>query len=198
MQAGEMASNSFEEYCLRWTDHDSLLHRACEGLLTSEKFADVTLFCEGQSLKCHKFILSACSTYFDRILAESPACDHPVVILKDVPYKQMSSLLHFIYRGEVTAEERELNSLVELAHSLSIKGIGEYASPRRSYKIESTTEISRSLQNASLHVINDAIPNIHDNHLGEILPDDPNQDSTYHLQETGVLNLLTMSCPNFA
>ncbi len=120
-----MASKNLGEYCLRWTDHDSLIQGVCQSLLASEKFADVTLFCEGKSLQCHKFILSACSTYFDRIFSESPSCPNPVIILRDVSHHQMQSLLYFIYCGEMTAEESELESLIELAQSLCIKGIGE-------------------------------------------------------------------------
>ena len=117
------------EYYLRWTNHDSLLHGACNNLLTSERFADVNLYCEGgPSLKCHRFILSACSSYFERILSEiTPACQSPVVIvLRNVPYDLMSLLLQFMYNGEMTAEEGQLSSLIEVAQSLCIKGIGDY------------------------------------------------------------------------
>lgn len=120
-----MAAKPVGECCLRWTDHNTLLQGVCTSLLTTEKFADVTLYCEGMSLKCHKFILSACSPYFDKILSETP-CEHPVVILRDVQYWQMQALLQFIYKGELTTDETKLSSLVELAQNLHIKGIGEF------------------------------------------------------------------------
>jgi len=117
--------NGSGECCLRWNDHQTLLHGVCDSLLTSEKFADVTLFCEGMSLKCHKFLLSACSSYFEQIFSETEL-DHPIIILKDVVYWEMQALLHFIYRGELTTDENKLGSLIELARSLHIKGIGDF------------------------------------------------------------------------
>uniref|UniRef100_A0A0P5LCB0 Bric-a-brac-like protein n=1 Tax=Daphnia magna TaxID=35525 RepID=A0A0P5LCB0_9CRUS len=121
-----MATRNKGELChLHWTDHESLLRGVCNNLLTTEKFADVTLFCDGVGIKCHKFILSACSPYFDQIFSESP-CSHPIIILRDVSYWQMQALLHFIYKGELNTDEAKLASLVELAQSLQIKGIGEF------------------------------------------------------------------------
>ena len=137
-----MAARTIGECCLRWTDHDSLLQLVCNTLLTTEKFADVTLYCEGVSLKCHKFILSACSSYFEQILSESPS-DHPIIILKDVPYWQMQALLHFIYKGELNTDETKLTSLLELARSLQIKGIGEFGSVAD----EVTTHTAKRKQN---------------------------------------------------
>ena len=119
------SKNESGECCLRWNGHQSLLHGVCNSLLTSEKFADVTLYCEGMSLKCHKFILSACSPYFDQVFSETNI-DHPIIILKDVSYWEMQSLLHFIYMGELTTDERRLSSLIELARSLHIRGIGDF------------------------------------------------------------------------
>lgn len=147
-----MAARTVGECCLRWTDHDALLQGVCNTLLTTEKFADVTLYCEGIKLKCHKFILSACSSYFDQILSESQ-CEHPVIILKDVLYWQMEALLNFIYKGELTTVETELTSLVELAQSLQIKGIGEFGTPsdeinpcfpKKKQKLNSTSDTSQS------------------------------------------------------
>lgn len=115
------------ECCLRWNDHQTLLHGICNSLLTSEKFADVTLFCEGISLKCHKFLLSACSSYFEQIFSETEL-DHPIIILRDVVCWEMQALLHFIYKGELTTDEKKLGRLIELARSLRIKGIGDFGS----------------------------------------------------------------------
>lgn len=144
-----MTSRTIGECCLRWTDHDSLLQGVCNHLLSSEKFADVTLYCEGVSLKCHKFILSACSPYFDQILSESP-CEHPIIILKDVLYWQMQALLHFIYKGELTTDETKLTSLVQLAQSLQIKGIGEFGAPSDDTNLTNVPKKKLKLNSTSL------------------------------------------------
>ena len=50
-------------------------------LCPSESLVDVTLSCEGQSLKAHKLVLSACSPYFKALFQEHVE-NHPIVILK--------------------------------------------------------------------------------------------------------------------
>ena len=49
--------------------------------LQTEAFCDVTIACDGASVKCHKMILSACSAYFQQLFMEN-TCDHPIVFLK--------------------------------------------------------------------------------------------------------------------
>lgn len=48
-------------------------------------------------------VLSACSPYFNALFLNHPE-KHPIVILKDVPYADMKSLLDFMYRGEVSVD----------------------------------------------------------------------------------------------
>ena len=87
-------------FCLRWNNHqsnllsvfDQLLQVSQERerverqilmvyLLQVEAFCDVTLAVEGASLKCHKMVLAACSTYFQNLFMEN-TCKHPIVFLK--------------------------------------------------------------------------------------------------------------------
>ena len=111
--------------CLRWTNHQPLLQAVCKNLLASEQFADVSLFVAGVRFKCHKFILSACSPYFESIFAEIESESQACIVLKDVALWEMQALLQFIYLGEVTTEEHNLACLFKLAQSLQIRGIGE-------------------------------------------------------------------------
>lgn len=50
---------------------------------------------------------------------------HPIVILKDVPYADMRSLLDFMYRGEVSVDQERLTAFLKVAESLRIKGLTE-------------------------------------------------------------------------
>ena len=50
---------------------------------------------------------------------------HPIVILKDVPYVDMRSLLDFMYRGEVSVDQDRLTAFLRVAESLRIKGLTE-------------------------------------------------------------------------
>lgn len=53
---------------------------------------DVTLSCEGKSLRLHRAILSACSPYFENLFSETEH-PHPIIILKDVKSEELQSLV---------------------------------------------------------------------------------------------------------
>lgn len=69
-------------------------------------------------------VLSACSPYFQALFVNHPD-KHPIVILKDVPYSDMRSLLDFMYRGEVSVDQERLTAFLRVAESLRIKGLTE-------------------------------------------------------------------------
>lgn len=69
-------------------------------------------------------VLSACSPYFQQLFINHPE-KHPIVILRDVPYADMKSLLDFMYRGEVSVDQERLSAFLRVAESLRIKGLTE-------------------------------------------------------------------------
>lgn len=113
-----------QRFCLRWNNHQSNLLSVFDQLLHDETFTDVTLAVEGHLLKAHKMVLSACSPYFQALFVNHQE-KHPIVILKDVPYADMKSLLDFMYRGEVSVDQERLTAFLRVAESLRIKGLTE-------------------------------------------------------------------------
>lgn len=113
-----------QRFCLRWNNHQSNLLSVFDQLLHAETFTDVTLAVEGHLLKAHKMVLSACSPYFQALFVNHQE-KHPIVILKDVPYADMKSLLDFMYRGEVSVDQERLTAFLRVAESLRIKGLTE-------------------------------------------------------------------------
>ncbi|KAI9581699.1 hypothetical protein GQX74_010016 [Glossina fuscipes] len=57
-----------QHFCLRWNNYQSSITSAFENLRDDEDFVDVTLACEGRSIKAHRVVLSACSPYFRDLL----------------------------------------------------------------------------------------------------------------------------------
>lgn len=53
-----------QDFCLRWSSYTQQLSEALRTLLDRELLVDVTLACDGRSLRAHRAILSACSSYF--------------------------------------------------------------------------------------------------------------------------------------
>ncbi|KAG5684655.1 hypothetical protein PVAND_013873 [Polypedilum vanderplanki] len=114
-----------EQYCLRWNNHQSNLLGVFSQLLQDESLVDVTLACsEGTSIRAHKVVLSACSSYFQSLFLDHPA-RHPIVILKDVRFSELRTLIEFMYKGEVNVEYCQLSALLKTAESLKVKGLAE-------------------------------------------------------------------------
>lgn len=101
-----------------------------ENLLTTEALVDVTLACDGLSLKAHKMVLSACSPFFQSLFLENP-CKHPIVIMKDMRYCDLKAIIDFMYRGEVNVSHDQLSALLKTAETLKVKGLAEVTGENR-------------------------------------------------------------------
>ncbi|XP_037035009.1 protein jim lovell-like [Bradysia coprophila] len=113
------------EFCLRWNNYQLNLLSVFEQLLEKQLFVDVTLCCEGgYSVKAHKIVLSACSPYFQALFNDTP-CDHPIIILKDVQWSDLKSILSFMYKGEIHVSQDQIGPLLKLAELLKIRGLSE-------------------------------------------------------------------------
>jgi len=124
-----------EKFCLRWNDFESNISVAFRELREEKDFFDVTLACDDSQVQAHKVILSACSPFFRNILRRNPH-QHPLLYLKGVKYKELLSVLNFMYQGEVNVAQEELNSFLAVAEDLRVKGLTQNnstssASPKR-------------------------------------------------------------------
>lgn len=78
-----------QHFCLRWNNYQSSITSAFENLRDDEDFVDVTLACDGKSLKAHRVVLSACSPYFRELLKVRSSFD-----LSTLPFNPPLSLRH--------------------------------------------------------------------------------------------------------
>ncbi|GAB6019217.1 hypothetical protein CHUAL_000828 [Chamberlinius hualienensis] len=121
-----------QQFCLRWNNHQSNMLNLFDQLLQNEALVDVTLACDGLSIKAHKVVLSACSPYFQSLFLENP-CQHPIVFLKDVQYNDLRALVDFMYKGEVNVNQEQLNAVLETAESLKVRGLAEVITTETSH-----------------------------------------------------------------
>ena len=75
-----MGSSDSDQFCLRWNDFQQCIKSTFQGLREEKDFMDVTVSCDGEQVKAHKVILSACSDTFRNLLKKNPA-QHPVIVL---------------------------------------------------------------------------------------------------------------------
>jgi len=53
-------------------------------------------------------VLSACSSYFQKLLLSNP-CKHPTIIMpQDVCFNDLKFIIEFVYRGEIDVSQAEL------------------------------------------------------------------------------------------
>ena len=71
---------------------------------------------------------------YDLNFVQDNPCQHPIVILKDVRYQDMESLLNFMYHGEVQICQDDLTEFLRTAQTLQVKGLTDvpHISPPRS------------------------------------------------------------------
>ncbi|XP_004923980.2 homeotic protein spalt-major isoform X1 [Bombyx mori] len=113
---------SDKTFHLKWNNHLQNLSQLFTTIYSSSALADVTLSCRDGTLKAHKLVLSACSPYFEQIFKDNP-CQHPIVILKGIPFSEINLLVEFMYKGSVDVQELDLQSLMHTASELEIRGL---------------------------------------------------------------------------
>jgi len=126
-----------EKLCLRWADFESNISGALRELREDEGFYDVTLACDEDQIQAHKVIISACSPFFRTVLQRNPHA-HPLLYLKGVKLSELKLVLDFMYNGEVNVEQEELNSFLNVAEELKVKGLSGNQSSKKQ-KSNSTT-----------------------------------------------------------
>jgi len=111
-----------EKFCLRWNDFETNISLAFRELKDDKDFFDVTLACDGEQISAHKIILSACSPFFRDILRRNPH-QHPLLYFKGIKLPDMQAVLNFMYHGEVSVAQEELNTFLAVAEDLRVKGL---------------------------------------------------------------------------
>ena len=111
-----------DSFCLQWNGFGTHLSEAFSDIREDKDLFDVTLACEDNQIEAHKLILSACSTFFRSIFKTNPH-RHPLLYLRGVKFKELMGILNFMYLGQVSIAEEDLNSFLTVAADLKIRGL---------------------------------------------------------------------------
>ena len=130
---------------LEWSTHSHQLVEAVGQLLSQNLLTDVTLSAGrgGRSIKAHRIILSAASTFFKDVLTDNhePGVV-PIVYLKDVNFNQLECLIQFIYHGRTEVPGTDLSAFLNLASELGVSGFNDDEGKRRT----TTTPTKRKIK----------------------------------------------------
>jgi len=116
---------------------------------------DLTLACEDhQLLQAHKIVLSAGSSFFERIL-ERYKHPSPLIYLRGVKSNQMELLLDLMYSGEAIVGQDMLESFLAIGGELGVRGLVNTNScsgnaPEETKQTSSMRELQKDLLDKNL------------------------------------------------
>lgn len=116
---------SEDAFCLKWNDFHTSVTATFADLRNEHDLTDAIIVCEGQAMKAHKLILSACSGVFKQLFKNNCLSNskEPVIMLWDVKAEDMEMLFNFMYEGQVNVAQEHLNTFLALAERLQVRGL---------------------------------------------------------------------------
>ncbi|XP_037094813.1 zinc finger protein 131-like [Pollicipes pollicipes] len=111
-----------QKFCLKWDGFQSSVTSLFDCLRHDGELVDITLCCEGQRVRAHRMMLSACSPYFRDLLKDNP-CQQMVIFLKDTSAADLRAIIEFMYKGSVNVAQSQLASFIKTAEMLQIRGL---------------------------------------------------------------------------
>ena len=116
-------------------------------LRDDKEFADVTLVCQdGKQADAHKIILSASSPFFGGLFSRNKN-PHPLIYMRGMKSEDLIAMLDFIYFGEATVFQQNLDSLLAIAEELNLKGL---MGNTKEDEVQSEKYVSKSIQTKSM------------------------------------------------
>ena len=112
-----------EKFSMKFRDYETNWSRALNDLLTDTDLADVTLISDDkEEFYAHRIVLSSCSNMFKFIFKRNKS-SNPLLFLGGVNSINLGYILDYIYQGEVSILQDQLDSFLESAQKLEIEGL---------------------------------------------------------------------------
>jgi len=130
-------SMATEQFCLRWNDFHANITSAFSDIRDDDDFLDVTLVCDGDIVRAHKLVLSACSPLF-RVMLKKNSHPQPMIFLRGIRFPDMVAILNFMYHGEVNVNQEDLQMFLAAAEELRIKGLSQASNDSKLEKLDNS------------------------------------------------------------
>ena len=113
-----------EKFSLKWHDYHSNWSNSLSKLRKDTEFTDVTLISEDKvKFSAHKVLLSSCSNVFKFIFNKENKNAIPLLYLGGVSSANLEFILDYIYYGEVSLLQVQLESFLQIGKKLEIEGL---------------------------------------------------------------------------
>ena len=112
-----------EKFSLKWNDYQTNWNHSLTRLRNDHESADITLISDDKvKFSAHKILLTSCSKLFKFIL-EGNFHTNPLLYLSGVSSVNLGFILDYIYHGEVTLSQEQLDNFLESSQNLEIEGL---------------------------------------------------------------------------
>lgn len=111
------------KFNLKWNSYSKVLTESVSNLLATGQYSDVILACEGQTIKCHRFVLSTFSQHLAGVLDEITSPQPIIYLGNGIKFNHLQTLLKFMYNGEAEISQLELPEVLKAAEELKVKGL---------------------------------------------------------------------------
>ena len=114
-----------EKFCLKWNDFQQNITTTYLNLRKHDDLFDVTLVSDdGKQFASHKLVLASSSDFLQSIIHNSKSKHLDFFIyLAGVGSVELQYVLDYIYAGEVQLYQEELDTFLDIAQKLKIKGL---------------------------------------------------------------------------
>ena len=169
-----------EKLCLKWNDFQENTYLSFGSLREDQDFVDVTLACEdGQQVQGHKVILSAASPFFYNLIKNNKH-SHPLIYMRGIKSTELVALMDFMYHGEASIYQENLNAFMVIAEELKLKGLtggdetikDDVKVKSKAHKIssENLTPLTKTVLNRQHNAPNQTLKVYHDPDMIEVKP----------------------------
>ena len=115
-------------YSFSWREFQENLKATCKEFRKSSEFSDVTLVCgDGVQVEGHKIILSSGSDFFRTLLRGQAHHPNPLIYLRGVQSRSFLAIVDYIYHGETTVPQGDLEEFLSNAEEFGLQGLKEVA-----------------------------------------------------------------------
>ena len=112
-----------EKFCLKWNDFQDNVKTVFSSLRKDIDFTDVTLACEdGNQVEAHKVILATSSPFFQNLLRRNKHI-HPIIYMRGMKSEDLVAIVDFLYYGEANIYQDNLDTFLNIAEELQLKGL---------------------------------------------------------------------------
>ena len=112
-----------DKFSLKWNDFQANVTRSFGVLRQESNLFDVTLVSDDEEhIPAHRLVLSACSGFFKNLFQKIKN-QNPLIYLAGVSSGDLKLILDYMYHGEVSVYQEEIDKFLVVANKLQIEGL---------------------------------------------------------------------------